>query len=83
MVQRAARRSAAEWSQIVTGFKSDVVTAQAFCDRLGLHRVTFGKWLRVTLGLSKPRQAYRRSPPTRFVPVTISRLPGNACLARL
>ncbi len=76
MVQRAARRAAAEWSQIVAEFKAGSETAQAFCDRLGLHRVTFGKWCRITQGLSKPRQAYRRSSATRFVPVTIATPPA-------
>ncbi len=76
MVQRAERRSAAEWSQIVAEFKAGSETGQAFCDRLGLHRVTFGKWCRITLGLSKPRQAYRRPSPARFVPVTIPTPPA-------
>jgi hypothetical protein len=76
MVQRAERRSAAEWSQIVAEFKAGSETAQVFCDRLGLHPVTFGKWCRITLGLSKPRQAYRRPSAARFVAVTIPTPPA-------
>jgi hypothetical protein len=72
MVQRAARRSAAEWSQIVAEFDPAREAEQAFCDRRGLLWVTFHKWYRVAQGLSKPRSRRRRSSlPARFVQVSI------------
>lgn len=71
MVQRAARRSAAEWAQIVAEFDPAIETEQAFCERRGLLWVTFHKWSRVTRGLCKPRVSRRRSTPARFVQVSI------------
>ena len=71
MVERAARRSATEWAQIVAEFDPAAETEQAFCDRRGLHPATFHKWYRVAQGLSKPRGPRRRSSPARFVQVSI------------
>lgn len=71
MAQRAARRSAAEWAQIVAEFDPAAEAAQAFCDRRGLVPSTFHKWCRIAQGLSKPRVSRGRSSPARFVQVSI------------
>lgn len=71
MVQRADRRSAAEWSQIAAEFDACSESEQAYCERLGLVRATFHKWYRIAQGLSKPRTPRRRLSPARFVQVAI------------
>ena len=75
MVHRSARRSAAEWSQLVADFDKSGQGQQEFCQSRGVVWVTFRKWWRVVHGLSQRKPSRARSGasvPSRFVPVSIS-----------
>lgn len=56
------RRSASEWSSIISDFHESGLSTQAFCNRAGIALSTFSKW--------RQRQGDEAtSTPTRFVAV--------------
>lgn len=69
---RSARRSAAEWTDLVRAWEQSGLSQAAFAEREGVHVGTFGTWAwRLGAKRSKPAHVGKGPTPSVFVPVRV------------
>ena len=67
MTQRKARRTRAQWADIIAEFHRSGLDAREFCEKKQITLVTFNKW---RLRHSQPSQPLSRAKAPAFNPVT-------------